>query len=148
MAAKILSQYIIANNYPTNLHRKAILVSNHMFDRCCRRVDRCCRRVGCRRVDLSPSWMTPTRLVADLTGYLVDRCCRRVDRCCRRVGCRRVDLSPSWMSPTRLVADLTGYQIDLQRLNMCFEYYCHAVARQIIQYAVTVMNEHAAILRH
>ena len=37
------------------------------FDRSCRRVDRCCRRVGCRRLDLSPSWMSPTRLVADLT---------------------------------------------------------------------------------
>ena len=24
----------------------------------CRRVDRCCRRVGCRRLDLSPSWMS------------------------------------------------------------------------------------------
>ena len=31
MAAKILSQYIIANKYQTNWHRKAILVSKHMF---------------------------------------------------------------------------------------------------------------------
>ena len=31
IAAKILSQYIIANNCPTNWHRKAILVSKRMF---------------------------------------------------------------------------------------------------------------------
>ena len=32
---------------------------------------RCCRRSGCRRFGLSPSWMSPTRLVADLTSILV-----------------------------------------------------------------------------
>ena len=45
-----------------------IIISIGRFDRCCRRVDRCCRRPGCRRFDLSPSWMSPTRLVSDLTG--------------------------------------------------------------------------------
>ena len=42
------------------------------FDRSCRRVDRCCRRVGCRRLDLSPSWISPIRLVADFTCIMLE----------------------------------------------------------------------------